>query len=188
MEKIDSLSHQNSKLVQQLEDALVSEQNLRLKLGQSSTTNPSESEKLNILRNKVQQLESSLKEMSESHLEQLEVIREGRNKALEACETTYEIKLEAITAQFNTEKQSLLNEIENLKKIVADKEFFFKEKCQEFAELQSRFEALSDQTSLAQAEKTNLGIQLKNLKSVEISLSNEIEQVKISQIFQLILV
>jgi len=81
-----------------------------------------------------------------------------------------------------------LNEIENLKKIVADKEFFFKEKCQEFAELQSRFEALSDQTSLAQAEKTNLGIQLKNLKSVEISLSNEIEQVKISQIFQLILV
>lgn len=117
--------------------------------------------------------------MSDSHEEQLEVIREGRNKAVEDLSYTHNLQIEAMVVQFNGEKLQQANEIVDLQKALADSKVCLDRKCKELASIQSHYEGLCEESNLLKSEMTKMESQLRNISEVEINLKLEMGQVKI---------
>lgn len=183
--KIETLSNEKLHLGRELGEALSTQQKLRRDLEQSRLSpvlspelhKPCD-EKRSSLEHRIAQLESSLRDMSDSHEEQLEVIREGRNKTVEALSDTHNLKVETMLVQFEKEKLQQAKEIRDLQNLLADKETCLERKCRELATIQSHIEGLCEERNMLKSETTKMESQLKNIREVEINLKLEMGQVK----------
>lgn len=172
LERIESLSDEKSRLAQQLEGLIAAQSSIT-----SSADHKICNDKLVVLEHKIRQLETSMKDMSESHLEQLEVIREGRNMAVEACDNSHRLKLEEMVNIFNGEKLKLSEQINLMEKILSDKEIFLEGKCKELENAKNQLEAMKQERNIEKLEKSELESQLRDFLDLEASLRQEITQV-----------
>ena len=208
IEKIEILTNEKSELVKQLQDSREVQLKLQKDLEQLSSSSrrssvvveaptptptqvpipsPSpenhkkcEAEK-NQLASKISQLESSLKEMSDSHEDQLGAIREDKARALEDLSSKHNEELNNLKAAMDLERAEnerkvalWSQELSELSEKIAEKDRLVEEKAAELANLQVLTDNSSASARAKDAEVCEARAKLATLEESEGLLRQEL--------------